>query len=380
MSTSLADDDGQSVSLSNISSLLRTRSTSLTNAARRRIGDIRSITGASRILAMNALIEAARAGESGRGFSAVANEVRDIATQIEQLAAGLEGEIGSEVDGLVSVCDQASQAVQNERLVDLACNAIEIIDRNLYERTCDVRWWATDWPIATCAADPTDERVSYAQNRLALILKAYTVYLDLWIVGLDGTVIANGRPDRYTVRGQSVRNEKWFAEAMRLPNGSCFSVADISASPMLAGAQVATYCASIRENGAESGKPTGVLAIHFDWEPQARAIVEGVRLSPMNASARASCSSMRPTGSSRRRTAKASCAIESRSRPRERRAVSTRMRAAPPSPSRSRPVTKPTRAWAGSASSPSSRPNRVLLSSNATSDEARGGRRRGPRE
>ena len=280
MSTSLAGADGQEISLSNISSLLRTRSTSLTNAARRRIGDIRSITGASRILAMNALIEAARAGESGRGFSAVANEVRDIATQIEQLAAGLEGEIGSEVDGLVSVCDQASQAVQNERLVDLACNAIEIIDRNLYERTCDVRWWATDWPIATCAAEPTEERITYAQDRLALILKAYTVYLDLWIVGLDGTVIANGRPDRYAVRGQSVRNEKWFAEATRLPNGSCFSVADIATSPMLAGAQVATYCASIRENGAENGKPIGVLAIHFDWEPQARAIVDGVRLSP----------------------------------------------------------------------------------------------------
>ena len=27
---------------------------------------------------------------------------------------------------------------------NLALNAIELIDRNLYERTCDVRWWATD--------------------------------------------------------------------------------------------------------------------------------------------------------------------------------------------------------------------------------------------
>jgi hypothetical protein len=30
-------------------------------------------------------------------------------------------------------------------------NAIEIIDRNLYERTCDVRWWATDSAVVACA-------------------------------------------------------------------------------------------------------------------------------------------------------------------------------------------------------------------------------------
>jgi hypothetical protein len=29
----------------------------------------------------------------------------------------------------------------------------------------------------------------------------------------------------------------------------------------------------------EFGEPTGVLAIHFDWQPQARAIVQGVRVS-----------------------------------------------------------------------------------------------------
>ncbi|MEZ5840487.1 MAG: hypothetical protein R3D02_08675 [Hyphomicrobiales bacterium] len=34
----------------------------------------------------------------------------------------------------------------------------------------------------------------------------------------------------------------------------------------------------MRENGSANGRPLGVLAIHFDWQPQARAIVEGVRL------------------------------------------------------------------------------------------------------
>ena len=32
------------------------------------------------------------------------------------------------------------------------------------------------------------------------------------------------------------------------------------------------------EGGKANAKPTGVLAIHFDWEPQARAIVQGVRV------------------------------------------------------------------------------------------------------
>ena len=37
-------------------------------------------------------------------------------------------------------------------MVDLALNAIEFIDRNLYERTCDVRWWATDSAVVDCVA------------------------------------------------------------------------------------------------------------------------------------------------------------------------------------------------------------------------------------
>ena len=34
----------------------------------------------------------------------------------------------------------------------------------------------------------------------------------------------------------------------------------------------------MRADGKANGKPLGVLAIHFDWESQARAIVQGVRV------------------------------------------------------------------------------------------------------
>ena len=34
----------------------------------------------------------------------------------------------------------------------------------------------------------------------------------------------------------------------------------------------------MRADGKVNGKPIGMLAIHFDWQSQARAIVEGVRV------------------------------------------------------------------------------------------------------
>ena len=91
---------------------------------------------------------------------------------------------------------------RGERMVDLSLNAIELIDRNLYERTCDVRWWATDSAVIDCATAPTAASAKYASERLGVSLGAYTVYLDLWLCDLDGKVIANGRAESLS-RGRS---------------------------------------------------------------------------------------------------------------------------------------------------------------------------------
>jgi hypothetical protein len=174
-----------------------------------------------------------------------------------------------------------AETAQGERMVDLALNAVELIDRNLYERTCDVRWWATDPAIVACAAAPDADRAAYASERLGVILSAYTVYLDLWLCDAAGVVVANGRPDRFPgVVGASVAGEDWFRRAAALPNGDAYVAAEVAARPLLGGAQAATYCAGVREGGRADGRPLGVLAIHFDWEPQARAIVQGVRMAP----------------------------------------------------------------------------------------------------
>lgn len=244
-----------------------------------KIAEIQKITRRTKILALNALIEAARAGEFGRGFSVVANEVKSISAEVEHIAEALQTELATQVSALDELGRRMVEHIRGTRLIDLSLNAIEIIDRNLYERTCDVRWWATDSAVVACATAGTPETCAHASERLGVILRAYTVYLDLWICSLDGRVIASGRPERYpAVVGADMRHEAWFTQALATRTGDEYAVADITASRLLDGHAIATYSTAIREGGCLDGKPVGVLAVHFDWGPQAQTVVDGVRL------------------------------------------------------------------------------------------------------
>lgn len=270
--------EGEGAKLSQIISDTISRTHLVRDTAAGKIDEIQKITGALRMLALNALIESARAGDHGRGFSVVAAEVREIATKVETISERLKAELATQIDELGHATASMADAAVGGRLVDLALNAIEIIDRNLYERTCDVRWWATDSAIVDAVANTSDETCHHASKRLGVILNAYTVYLDLWLCDLQGRVIANGRPERFGVSGLDVSSEPWFARAAALASGDEYAAADISVCRPLGSAQVATYAASVREGGDSHGRPLGVLAVHFDWAPQARTIVKGARI------------------------------------------------------------------------------------------------------
>jgi hypothetical protein len=244
-----------------------------------KIGEIARVNRAAKMLSINAMVVAAQAGSAGKGFSIVAEEFKKIAQEIDVVAAALESEVRADLDELAVVGGAILSHLRGQRLADMALNAIEIIDRNLYERTCDVRWWATDSAVVDCLAAPGAEVAAFASQRLGVILSAYTVYLDLWICDAQGRVVSSGRPDRYpAVKGLSVGEAPWFKQAMRTASGDDFVACDIEKLPALNGAPVATYAAAIREGGRTNGRVLGVLGIHFDWAPQAQAVVDGVRL------------------------------------------------------------------------------------------------------
>lgn len=253
----------------------------VSHLAQRKMASIHAVTTRTRMLALNALIEAARAGQAGVGFSVVASEVRGISTEIEAIAVALEEELIAQSTRLEQLGRRIIDQLCGERLIDLALNAIEIIDRNLYERTCDVRWWATDQAVVDCVADPAEARRRHAGERLAVILNSYTVYLDIWICDAAGKVLATGRPDKYRdASSASVAGEEWFRKAMSTTSGEDFAVVDVASNRLLGDAPTATYATAVRAGGRVDGEATGVIAVHFDWGPQAQTVVDGVRLTP----------------------------------------------------------------------------------------------------
>ncbi|WP_119679201.1 HAMP domain-containing protein [Indioceanicola profundi] len=251
----------------------------VSEVASQKTNEIADITRRIKMLALNAKIEAARAGQHGAGFGVVAGEVQSISTQIAEITSGMQAEIVGTANRLHRLGDALVQSMRGQRMADMALNMIDIIDRNLYERSCDVRWWATDSAVVDCLEKGTEEARSWASRRLGVILNSYTVYLDLWIADLDGRVVASGRPGQYPgVIGSSVKAEGWFRNALSTRDGTEFAVADIARCPALNNRAVATYATAIREGGMENGRPLGVLGIQFDWEPQAMAVVKSVRL------------------------------------------------------------------------------------------------------
>jgi hypothetical protein len=73
-------------------------------------------------------------------------------------------------------------------LATQAQNVIDTLVRNLYERTADVGFLATDSMLCRYVAGLADG--VGVQERLRAYRSKYTVYNEILLVGLDGTVLA----------------------------------------------------------------------------------------------------------------------------------------------------------------------------------------------
>lgn len=241
---------------------------------------IEEINRTTQVISMNARIESARIGAAGRGFAVIAQEMDGLSRKVADATRDIDRSAESTRVEMHGTLDRLEDDVRRTRLGELALVNIDLIDRNLYERSCDVRWWATDAAVVAAAQSTrTPEALAHASRRMGQILDSYTVYFDLVLVGLDGRVLANGRPDLYASSGRDVGDTAWFESAMRTSSGEQFGFQTVHASALAGGERVLVYACGVREDGRVDGRLLGVLGIVFRWDALAQTVVQRTPLS-----------------------------------------------------------------------------------------------------
>jgi len=228
-----------------------------------------------KLLAINALIEAARAGEAGKGFAVVANEVQRLAQAATDMTVQFQRNVLSRIGLSRSMAATLVEEMEGVRLSDIAQTLVQLIVRNLFERTADVRWWATDSALWEALQDPQPQRLAFASERLGVISRFYTVYLDLVLTDRNGRVVASANPAYHRrLSGADLASDPWFRAAAALKTGDEYIVDEVKASAMHDQRSVLVYATGVREGGRLDGKLLGTLGVYFDWQNQGQAIVD----------------------------------------------------------------------------------------------------------
>ncbi|CAK0766800.1 Chemotaxis protein CheW [Gammaproteobacteria bacterium] len=155
-----------------------------------------------------------------------------------------------------------------------AALAIDIMDRNLYERANDCRWWALTSVFRAELANlrPGDrEQRRVLTDILCTINSLYTVYSNLLIFDISARVVAVSNPAYTELLGQTLPQD-WVRQTLGLPDTQSYCVSSFSASKLYGGHPTYVYAAAIREPNGST--PVGGIAIVFDSTPQFKAMLE----------------------------------------------------------------------------------------------------------
>jgi chemotaxis signal transduction protein len=155
-----------------------------------------------------------------------------------------------------------------------AALAIDIMDRNLYERANDCRWWtlAPLFRSVLASTMPEEALLRQVSNTLTHINSLYTVYDNLVLFDKAGRALAVSNPKYGECCGRAL-NEDWVRQTLALSDGQRYCVSNFSATPLYSGRHTYIYAAAIFAPGKQ-GHAVGGIGIVFDAAPQFAAMLQ----------------------------------------------------------------------------------------------------------
>lgn len=216
------------------------------------------------LISLNGIVFASKLGKRGASLGPIFNQITKsgdfVTSRMEDLLKEMAmGELNLNLLALENYSKQA----------------IDLIDRNLFERAADVRWWATDQYLWQALMEPTEHNLQKASDRLKIINSSYPMYRNIILADSAGTIQACSRLElKNELAKINVSDHFWFQNGIRTAHSSDFAVQDVVHSSLEKSKDLSlAYSGGIREKGAREGSSIGVLGILFDWDTEAKKIL-----------------------------------------------------------------------------------------------------------
>jgi chemotaxis signal transduction protein len=206
------------------------------------------------------------------GKSEDALKLKTILKQISETGVRSNSLFSSSIADLyetVLACSLRDSEFMSNLLVDL-------LDRNLYERADDCRWWALT-PVlrrVLALAQPSARDIQQTTELLAYINSLYTVYTQIFVYDALGHIVASSKPDPLSQTLNEQLDTHTLSKVHGLRSEQDYFVTPFAPTPLYGERPTYTYHAAIRHPDDDQ-QIVGGIGIVFDSEVELLAMLRG---------------------------------------------------------------------------------------------------------
>mgnify|MGYP006078932995 CR=1 FL=1 len=213
------------------------------------------------LVVLNGIIAAAR--QKAAEFMPVLAEIRKIGEDIASIFSDSIGNLQSTVIG-----------ARLEDVSFMASLAVDLMDRNLYERANDCRWWAltTVFKQLLQQTDIDQTEQQKITHILSYINDLYTVYSNLYVYDKNGKILALSNQEQQSWIGKQAAAHSGVEAALQTNDSQHYAVSDFEPSGLYNNRPTYIYNASI--TNLQQTQVVGGIGIVFDSAPQFVAMLE----------------------------------------------------------------------------------------------------------